>query len=218
MTRINDPGILTETDLANVQYTIGIRADGTDVKIPGTLLAGSEALIYAQPNAAPSTNDTGSYATLSNGFVLARDIAVHSLFGQFNNATIGNVYNMFIATVDSSGNITGTVATGTAFTTTATGSQTHEFALSSPVTLTAGTAYIIALVITSGTGTTGCRAFVTSSSHYPNVPEDFALKTSTFGANTKRFWYAQNSDAPSSASPSSSSTSSQYQLGFLFSF
>ena len=37
MTRINDAGLTTETDLANVAFIPGIRGDSTDVKIPGGL-------------------------------------------------------------------------------------------------------------------------------------------------------------------------------------
>jgi hypothetical protein len=63
-----------------------------------------------------------------------------ALCGCSTMQTIGNVYSMFIATVDSSDNITATVATASSsFTTTATGIQlAHILAFASPVTLSSG--------------------------------------------------------------------------------
>lgn len=181
---------------------------------PNTGGGGGGRRVISFPGASFSTNDTGAFATLANAFVPANNFTVDSIYAAFNNATIGNIYNAFIATIDGSGNITGTIATATAFTTTATGVQQHEFDFSSPVTLTAGTNYIFALVITNGTGTSACRAIDTStaSSGYSNLPQDVG-KMVALGSTSKRFWYAQNSAAPTSGVPAGSSSSRNYAIG-----
>jgi hypothetical protein len=193
-----------------------LRADGTWAAPSGS--GGAAGYRYMQPTSGFSVADTGAFATLANGFVPLANVSVDQIWANFNNLTIGNVYSMFIATVTSAGVITGTVATApTRFTTTATSGQTAVFPLSSPVTLTAGQTYIIALVITSGTTTTSCRAFVNSGSGqsaYPELPEDYGTEAVTFGVGTaRRFWYTQNSDAPTSGTPFSTASSGVYGLG-----
>lgn len=168
---------------------------------------------WAVPGVLTYTPDTGAFATLTNAFVPAVPFTVDRIIAAVNNATIGNIYSAFIATINvSTGAITGTVATASArITTTAAGQQTLVFTI--PVTpLTAGTAYIFAVVITSGTGTTACAALLGSSSGYSGLPVD-AAKMQTLGAQTKRFWYAQNSDAPTSGAPISNSNVSNYFVG-----
>jgi hypothetical protein len=179
--------------------------------------AGSGGYAMAQPRGTPGSNDAGAFATLTNAFVLAADVEVNALFGMFNAANIGDVYNMFIAEVNNSGTISSTVATGaSAYTTVATGSHYKKFALSSPVTLTAGTNYILALVTTNGATNKACRAYTTSE-FYLALPLDFTAMNANLGGLTKRFWYTQNSSSPSSGSAAGSSvTSTQYQLGMSF--
>jgi hypothetical protein len=190
-------------------------ADGT-FKTPSGSGGGAAGYRYVQPTGAFTTADVGAFATLSNAFIPLINVTVDQLWASFNNATIGNIYSMFIATVSSVGVISATVATApTRFTTTATGVQTAIFSLSSPVTLTAGQSYIISLVITSGTTTTACRALISAASGapYPTMPEDYAAEIAAFTSNVKRFWYTQNSDAPTSGTPASTNTGNSYGLG-----
>lgn len=160
-----------------------------------------------------AANDSGSFATLANAFIPGEDVKIDKLYAGFNNATIGNEYSMFLAEINSSGVIQSTVATATSrFTTVATGFQFVGFDISE-TTLISGTMYIVALVITSGTGTTPCRVMTGGDYAYPALPLDYGSMATIWGSNRKRFWYTQNSDAPTSGSPASSATSSPYLLG-----
>jgi hypothetical protein len=214
-----DEGSTLTTDLTSVNFVgSGVTATNTGgavvVTVPGSTPS-APGNAYFFPNSAWSTNDVGAFATLANGFITLASFTVDKLYAVFNNATIGNVYSMFIATVDSSDNITGTVATASSrFTTTATGIQLHTFSLSSPVTLNSGTRYIIALVITSGTGTTACRAYgPTSGDGYIGLPQDIAAELSAWSSRVHRSWYTQNSDAPSSGAPTGTNSTGNYALG-----
>jgi len=196
-----------------------VKVDGTTITSSAGVISavggggGSTSHRFAFPACSLSSNDTGSFATLANLIYSAEDIVVDRIWAAFDNAAISNVYSAFIATVDGSNNITGTVVTATSrFTTSATGRQSVGFDIAK-TTLSAATRYIVALVITSGTGTSACRAVVNSTiaaGVYSAVPEDLAFRST---GNTTRVWYAQNSDAPTSASPSSSSTAGVYSLG-----
>jgi hypothetical protein len=196
-----------------------VKVDGTTITSSAGVISavggggGSTSHRFAFPACSFSSNDTGSFATLANLIYSAEDIVVDRIWAAFDNAAISNVYSAFIATVDGSNNITGTVVTATSrFTTSATGRQSVGFDIAK-TTLSAATRYIVALVITSGTGTSACRAVVNSTiaaGVYSAVPEDLAFRST---GNTTRVWYAQNSDAPTSASPSSSSTAGVYSLG-----
>jgi hypothetical protein len=160
-----------------------------------------------------AANDSGSFATLSNAIIPGEDIKVNRLYAGFNNATIGNEYSMFIAEIDSSGVIQSTIATATSrFTTVATGFQFQEFDIPE-TTLNRGSMYIIALVITSGTGTTACRIMTGGDYAYPALPIDYGAMAATWGSNRRRFWYSQNSDAPTSGSPSGNATTTPYLIG-----
>jgi hypothetical protein len=171
--------------------------------------------IYVTPGGTFNSNDTGSYATLTNAFIPAADFTIDKLIGSFNAAAVGSVYSMFIAEINSAGAIQSTVVTAASrVMVTQTGFQTAIFDIPS-TTLIADTLYIVALVITSGTGSTPCRA-MSASGAIPavGVPISTGAMNATWGAPLKRLWYAQNSDAPTSGSPSSSATSTQYHLGF----
>lgn len=192
----------------DVLTTGGVGAD------PAWAAGGGGSNVVETWPAVMSSNDTGAFATLADLLVPRVSVSVSSILAAFNNATIGNTYNAFIATVNpTTGAITGTVATGTAFTTLATGFQTRAFAIT-PVTLNAGTAYIIALVITSGTGTSSCRAVgPNATSGWPNFPLDVgAMLRGIGGSGSVRLWYAQNSAAPTSVAISGSG-SGTYGLG-----
>lgn len=168
------------------------------------------------PQAFFNANDTGSFATLSNAFVLLKNVSVIAIYAFFNNQTIGNIYSAFIATINTSGTITGTLASAsTPFTTTAVGVQTVRFALSSPATIAANQEYIVALVVTNGLTTTPCRALVSNGSYgYTTLPLELSQSINSFSATTKRFWYTQTSASPSSGTPVSNSTANSYGLGF----
>jgi hypothetical protein len=176
--------------------------------------------LIGAPIGGMTSNDTGAFATLSNGLILMQDIAIDQLFGSLNAAASGVTYSMCVLEVNSSGTIAGTVATAASrVTTPASGFQMMVFDLAAPVTLTAGTPYAIALVVTSGTGTTACRASSGGAGpgYGPPVPLDFGAMMSVWGAITKRFWYTQNSDTPVSGSAAGNSTNTtQYGLGFRF--
>lgn len=207
------------TTLANSGVTAGTYTNASvTVDAKGRVTSassGSSLQFMSYPSGFPSSNDTGAFATLSNAFILAKPFTVDSLFGAFNSSSIGDVYNMFIATVSSSGVISATVATGSAVTTTATGYQQAEFTLSSSVTLSAGTNYIVALVLKNRTTTTACRAGLTTNP-YAGIALDFGAMNTVYGGTIKRFWYTQNSDAPTSGTPASSATTNaQYVLGIL---
>jgi hypothetical protein len=176
--------------------------------------------LIGAPIGAMNGNDTGAFASLTNAFILLQDITIDQLFGSANVAAANVTYSMCVLKVDSSGTILGTVATAASrFTTSASGFQTLVFDLAAPVTLTAGMLYAVALVVTSGTGTTACRASSGGAGpgYGPPVPLDFGAMISTWATATKRFWYTQNSDAPTGGSAAGNSTSStQYGLGFRF--
>jgi hypothetical protein len=179
---------------------------------------GGTGVVYGFPQGSHGSNDTGGFATLTNAFVPLVDFQIDRLVGAFNAANVGDEYSMFVAEIDFSGNIQNTVATASMrFETTVTGNQQVEFPLASPVALSAGTPYIVALVITSGSGSTACRAMRTgtSSGYVGPVPINVAIQENQWGSQTRRYWYTQNSDAPTSGSPSNGSGSDdQYSLGF----
>jgi hypothetical protein len=173
---------------------------------------------YAFPSVMQS-NDVGSFATLGNYFNLIENIIVDALIGSWNNSTIGNIYSMFIGTLDSSGNLTGTTVTATSrFTTLATGIQSHKFACAQTV-LVAGTRYYLGLVRTNGTSTSACQATGSSLAGYPNLPVDIGkMENESFGGAGFgcRAWFAQNSDAPGAVTKSGSNNG-MYGLGLRFS-
>jgi hypothetical protein len=171
---------------------------------------------FVMPNGYTTSNDTGAFATLSTALVTYKNVTVTELYGQFNNATIGNVYNMFIAVVNSAGTIQSVLTTGTAFTTTATGFQQHTFPIASPVTLTAGTLYIVGIVITNGTTTSSCRAvFLNPSNGFQTIPIDSGVMLQTWATNSKRFWYTSNSASPTvGLTATGNSVSGAYGTGF----
>lgn len=179
--------------------------------------SGSNQILY--PNATWSGADAGLFATLSNSFIALENFTVDRLYATWSNDTIGNVYNMFIAAVNSSGVVSSVLATATSFTTTATGIQTHAFNLSTSATITAGTIYIIALVRTNGTTTTANKALVSASDGYTTMPRDVGSMIVNLGSSVKRFWYTSNTATPSAGlTPSSSSTVSQYCFGMRAQF
>lgn len=219
-------------DLADTGVTPGTYGDGTNVPqitvdqqgritvIQNIAITGGgggggggSSDTYHFPSGNFTGNDTGSFATLSNAFIPGEDIALNRLYAGFNNQTVGNEYSMFIAEINSSGAIQATVATATSrLTTTATGFQFHGFDIPD-TNLTKGTMYIVALVITSGTGTTACRVMTGGDYAYDNLPLDYGAMAAAWGSQRRRFWYAQNSDAPTSGSPSGNATTTPYLLG-----
>lgn len=214
---------------ALTDVSLGVLSDGDDLTFDSVLGkwtnkqptggAGGTVVAYAFPCTGFNVADTGAFATLSNILIPTDSITVLSMVGQFNNLTIGNVYSMFIAEVNATtGAILSTVATAASrFTTTATGVQQHEFSLAAPVTLLAGHTYILALVITNGTGTSANRAFVNTSSTlaYDTLPLDQGKTLLQWGATAARMWYAQNSDAPTSGTPTNHGAGA-YGLGIKY--
>jgi hypothetical protein len=164
-----------------------------------------------------SSFDTGGFATYCTYVLLKEDITVDKLLCSYNNQTIGNIYNMFIATLNSSGDITGTVVTATPFTTVATGLQTsiHDC---TPTTLTAGTRYGICMVLTNQTSSTSARATGAITAGFGNAPMDIGgmIADGFAAASSARTWYVSNSDAPTSVSKSGSNTGN-YGIGMHWS-
>ncbi|CDX22125.1 hypothetical protein MPL3356_390159 [Mesorhizobium plurifarium] len=152
-------------------------------------------------------NDTGSFATLANYFTTTDSFEIDAIVAGFNAAAIGDVYSAFVATADGSHNITGTVVSAQSrFTTTATGRQHAVFSIPRTI-LGAGASYLVGLVITSGIGTTACRALITSGSvgtFDVELPSQGVAMPPALITSTGRAWFTQNSDAPSSATKASS--------------
>lgn len=172
--------------------------------------------VLVRPAALFNAPDGGSYATLTNALILAEDTDVSALTASFECPSNGTTYAMFVAEVNSSGAIQSTLGTTESIEFDA-GNQSARFDFATDLTIPADTPIIIALVITSATTTTSCGAMYGSSSRgYPSMFMASSAMDDTLGAYTKRFWYAQNSSAPSSGSASGSSTSDvNYDLGFV---
>jgi hypothetical protein len=203
----------------------GVKVDNTTIIASGGVLTaigvspgGGGALSYAFPATRFAATDTGGFATYGNVLILAKTITVSAIYAPFNVANIGDVYSAFIATVDASCNITGTVASGSSFTTVATGNQQIEFTIG-PTVLSAGVNYAICLVITNRTTGTSLRTMSNASavSMYPNLPIDMAKMFGVFGATTVIAWFLQTSNAPTSVSAVSHTNTGIYAIGMKFS-
>ena len=178
--------------------------------------SGGGGSVFSMPAAPVTGLDTGGNACLGNIVIIKEQITVSALYGTFSNAAIGNVYNMFIATVNTANSaIIATVGTATPFTTTATGGQTKKFAFATPVVLTPG-AYLFALVKTSSTTTSPCNSLYSGVAIYPNIPVDAGEMYRLWSTTTRAPTYQTNVANPSAVTPSSVSTTGMYAVGILF--
>jgi len=172
--------------------------------------------IFSLPTSPVTGLDTGGNACLGNILIIKEQITVSALYANISNSAIGNVYNMFIATVNISNSaIISTVATATAFTTTATGAQTRKFSFASPVVLTPG-AYLFAVVKTSSTTTSPCNSLYGNPALYPDIPVDAGEMYRLWSNTTRAPTYQTNVANPSAVTPSSISTTGIYAVGILF--
>lgn len=189
--------------------------DGTGAYSTPAGGGGGAAAFFGWPVERFTGNDTGSFATLANGAVFMFDVNIDRLFGSFDAVSATDEYAMFIATCASDGDIIDTVGFSNSIATGGTGKVGLEFPLVSTASLMAGTAYMVGLVITSGTGTTSCRAMGPTGADgaYSSLPIDVGGMASFFGAGAFRAWYTQNSNQPSGVASANRTTTGQYAIG-----
>ncbi|MFA5662410.1 hypothetical protein [Castellaniella sp.] len=177
--------------------------------------AGGAGSNFLRVMASFSSNDTGNYATLANQFTLAKDKDLSGVFAAFNPQSVGAKYRGCVFEVDGSGKIIAAVAASAEFEAASTGLQEHLFPVSPAVKLDANTDYIMALVRTDGTGSSGCRAaaITTGAQSYSDSMLSF---DSYLTAGITRRWYVNNDPYATSVSQSSSSGAGAYGIGLVF--
>lgn len=161
-----------------------------------------------------STNDTGNYGTLANQFVLREDKTLRQIVAAFNPQA-GSKYATAIFTVNSSGDITGSVVASEAYSPINTGAQQHRFDVS-PTLLNKNTAYIMALVRTDAGGTGACRAMFISSGTREYISSDIMFGSYIGESQLVRRWYANDNPMANSVNQQSSTENGAYAIGLIF--
>lgn len=110
----------------------------------------------------PTSNDLNGDATVGQVFIPSSNLTVEKLWGFADPNAVNDSYVGRIAEITSptNGTIVSVLASSSAILAQTTNMEAFPFTFSSPVTLTAGTPYLLAISITSGVGTTQTRAGV----------------------------------------------------------
>lgn len=166
-----------------------------------------------------NTAYTGAYATVGQVVIPLKNVTVNELWLSFKPANVGDVYTAFIATINTSTwAITGTVASASnSVTAASTSYQSGVFTFSSPPTLSAGTAYMICLVLTNKTTTTICVGMYTGTGFPPDAfPHDTQALYQIITAMQRWNAYASNVNNPTSVALGTGNTNACFWWGGSF--
>jgi hypothetical protein len=128
--------------------------------------------------------DAQAFATKGSGFVPSQNITINKVQFAIDAAAAAQNHYAQISTYNSAtGAITTVIGTSNTVASLSTSGEYYEFTFSTPVSLTAGTSYLISITNSSGIGTTVCRIYGTTAAlpNAPGVPDRIQWRYNTVG-------------------------------------